>query len=142
MVEPNRVTVGAHDYSIGRMSVFDQAEIARRLSTVLVGLAMMKQANETEPLGPDAFATAMLTLSRPIPQPDWDWVLAKCLSVVSRREGDTGWQPVRNRNSGDLQYADIGMTEMLELVWRVTEAHELPDFFSRPLASSPGKTQG
>ncbi len=122
-------TVGGKVYLIGELGTFDAFEVCRAMSFTLTGIANIRQetAKAGKPVTPHQFVRAIAALS----SQDEGVVMAinKCLSVVKRRiEADTGWQPVLTVMN-TLQFADIKMRQMLELVWYVMEVNQLVDFF-------------
>lgn len=59
---------------------------------------------------------------------DFDFVIASCLGVVSRKDG-VGWQSVWNKQAKQAQYADISAPVQLKIVYHVL-SEELRGFFS------------
>jgi hypothetical protein len=124
----NEFKVGHHTYRAGRLDARKQFDVARRLSYVLVQLGAEKKAD----FKPSAenFARIILVTTGYIPQADMDAALNICLSVVKRHiPGDIGWAALTASN-GALMYEDIGMAEMLQIVWHVISMHRLVDFLA------------
>lgn len=119
-------SVGGHKYSCGRLNAFDQYDVARRFSPVLVWLGALKKEQEVR--DPKAFAQAICAMSASLPRADTDAVLNLCLSVVAREQA-TGFAPMR-AESGALMFQDIELAELLEIVWHVLEANRIVDFFA------------
>jgi hypothetical protein len=127
-----QVTIDGKAYDIGRIDTFKQLDIARRWSPVLVNLGLIAHSGKGPP-DPQAIYKAMMLFSRGIPQEDQDFVMASCLSVVTRQaDNGQGWQPVREPQSGRLMFDDMDVMTVLQLTWRVLEAHRLPEFFYSP----------
>ncbi len=124
----NEFTVGGHRYRADRLNARQQFDIARRLSYTLVQLGAEKKP-DFKPT-PENFSRIFLVTSGFVPQADMDMALNVCLGVVKRHiPGDIGWASLTAAN-GSLMYADIGMAEMLQIVWHVIAAHRLVDFLA------------
>nr|WP_318381254.1 hypothetical protein [uncultured Enterobacter sp.] len=119
-----------NDYRAGKLSVFEQLNVSRKLLPVLAGL--VKDLRE-HPAG-----TAMETLLPNIASAvsalhddDVNAILLPCLSVVSRKHMKS-WVPVCVE--GDMRFDDIDLLVMLQLVARVVAdslGNFLPDVPTR-----------
>ena len=151
------VEIGEHRYRIGKMTVFDQAHVARKIAPVVFSLgkgyaqAMAKfptarealrteepittnghdnnppdeyeqqldpqetaQQNEIffETLGPIAEVLAKME------ENDVDYVLKKCLGIVSRFNGHNFVPMMR---SGNLMFDDLDLSTLMQLTMEVVQ---------------------
>lgn len=126
--------VASHTYKAARLNARQQFDVARRLSYVLVQLGGEKKP-DFKPTA-ENFARIFLVTSGYVPQSDMDISLNMCLSAVSRNAGgDRGWVSISSSN-GALMFDDIGMPEMLEIVWHVIAEHRLVDFLAASARNS------
>jgi hypothetical protein len=147
-------TVGAHNYSVGKLSAFDQFHVARKLGTVLLWIGNatlgddeMPKPGEAEkpkpkPKTPEQearnFAQSICAMAAPLSRDDAEMAISLCLSVVSRNLGEgKGFAPVRQ--NGNMMYSDIELPQMLELVWHVLKENRLHDFFSASPSAAGAK---
>lgn len=124
-------------YLIGKLDAFSQLHVARKLGpAVPLVQGMVDLANASK----DKALLSVLMLGH-ISDVDADFVVRKCLSVVTRRE-DTGALAKIQTPNGDLMFQDISMGDILALTNAVIEEN-LGDFFRTALASlaeaPPGK---
>lgn len=120
--------IDSGQYAIARhMDTFTQLHVARKMA-VSVGL-LDKIFSEDNPPG----LFSLLTFAS-MKDEDVDFVMQKCLAVVSKRDMTGKFFPLLN-SSGVLQYADTPLSEVLELVMCVVE-RDLLDFFSTALVPS------
>lgn len=135
------IEVGGHTYQVGRLNVFDQLTVVKRLGPLISSL--MKTSATAR--GADAGEDVRSVLMRVVPDiaaglselKDEDAILVvkKCLAKVSRQEGP-GWKNViASGPSQSLMYEDIDLRQMLELTWAVIES-SLETFFSSPAPKS------
>lgn len=124
--------IGPHTYRAGKLDAITQFHVMRRLGTVASSfgsaLEAVNKAGGFQALmagkGPEP-----LTLVEPIlsaighmSDDDSNYVINKCLAVVSRRlEGDKGWARVLIGN-GQLMYQDLDMAALMQIVWKVLES--------------------
>lgn len=122
--------ISGQTYRAGRLDAFAQLHVARRLLPVVGGFGGVEQmktggaAGLMGQLGPglDAFAK--------LPNDDVDFVINTCLGVVQRQvAGDRGWQKI-TAGGGLAMFEDIDLIVMLQLVWKVLEAHLEGLFFT------------
>ena len=122
--------LNGHTYTIGSMDVFSQLQIARKFAaTSTVINTLMDEKNK------DKDTTLLVTiLLSYLSDEDSEFVVKKCLSVVSRRDGD---KYAKIMSTGGLMYSDIGLSEMLAITKAVIIG-VLGDFFGTALASLEG----
>lgn len=150
MKNPIEFEVNKIRYRARALPVFDQSHIARKLSSPLVLVSAMQNMPEPtdpqpegaapwQPPGDSDFARAMLASSADMPDDNVDWVIGACLSVIDKFEAGQ-WFAMRAAN-GALMYADDIADPMTlwTMVWKVVQAHKLPDVFrAPPRVSAPG----
>lgn len=112
---------GQH-YQVGKLSVFEQLKVARKLLPVLAG--MMSDFNGIKDAahsgnGYEALETALPKIADALAdmsEEDTNAIIHPCLKVVSRQHGKN-WVPVFDR--GELTFDDIDLFTVLQLVGRV-----------------------
>jgi hypothetical protein len=144
--------VGEHTYRATRMNAFEQFEVARLLRNVLTGLALIeeevekaaKKTKKPQPKpSPHNFVQLMCNMAGGLTETESNNSIALCLSKVQRsvqsREGGVGWSSIQvaDNNQRSMMFADIEMSQMLEIVWHVVKNNGLIDFF----AVSPSNSQ-
>lgn len=116
---------GGHEYKAGKLDAKRQFHIVRRLLPCLAGFAGDVE-NLTDADAVKGFADAVGTIA----DDQLDYVIDHCLAVVERQDGGV-WAAVTCPLPGggrSLQYQDIGMAEMLTIVYYVIK-HNLTGFF-------------
>lgn len=115
--DPQTVTIGPHTYRIGKLDAFSQLHVARKLAPLLTGLQKVSELTLDEALPPILNSLSQMSDS------DVEYVLTKCLSVVSRAlpGGVAGWQPIWNSHAKRPQYEDIELPEMVQLAGQVIQ---------------------
>lgn len=116
------ITIKDQQYRIGKLSVFEQLKVSRKLLPVLAGLVSdfrniqsRLSAKDTEGALESILpkiADAVSSLS----DADVDAILFPCLQVVARQHGKS-WVPVCQQ--GNMAFDDIDLFVMLQLVARV-----------------------
>jgi len=113
------IEINGQTYKHGKLDARKAFHVARRLTPILAGMAKAAQAMETA--SPEARTAVMLDCLAEdisdIPDEALDYVIDACLAVVSRRQDDGRYMSVMTR--GNLQFADIGMDEMIQLTVNV-----------------------
>lgn len=122
-------TVGAHTYAAHPLGVFDQFDIARRIAPVITMLVLQKDREKLKP----GFARAFVSLSSGLSREDGQALLTLCMAKVSRKTA-TGMSPIQAQ--GQMMFDDIGLDQMLELLWHVLVLSKIIDFFDVPASSS------
>jgi hypothetical protein len=135
------VTVSGHVYMVGKLTPKQQLHLARRLLPLFVGVAPAIEMstpqqgqhpatehqgqrsaadlvnnqdvdfkNLSKGLGP--FAESLAKMS----DVEVDAIVDPCLGVTKRKQGQH-WAPVMAQ--GQLMFHDLGISEMMQLVWAV-----------------------
>lgn len=124
-------SIKGYDYSVAKLSVFDQLKVTRKLLPVLAG--MMSDFGSIRSLLPadgkidtvkfeqlkPVFETLLPRIAEELSslsEEDTNAIIHPCLAVVSRKHMN-GWTPVFN--CGQLMFDDIDLLTMLQLVARV-----------------------
>ncbi|SFB04119.1 hypothetical protein SAMN05216502_105425 [Citrobacter amalonaticus] len=139
-------------YNAGKLSVFDQLKVSRKLLPVLTGVLAdfgsvraMLPAGGMENANLDALAPVLeKVLPRiaselsALSEEDTNAIIHPCLAVVARQNGKT-WAPVFN--SGQLMFDDLDLFSMLQIVARVV-ADSLGNFLpALPTSATPDPSQ-
>ena len=133
-------TIGEHTYRTGRLSTFDQLELATTLRQVFFNLALLEKEAKAQklPTSTHTFVQAMCGLFGTLSRDERDTALRLSLSVAARGRGknNTNWDPAY---LGDqFMFNDLDLPEMLEIVYRVFQHNGLISFFSvSPDVSAP-----
>lgn len=120
--------VGGHTYRVEPLSTFDSFDIARRVAPVITMLVMQKDRDKLQ----EGFARAFVSLSSGITREDGQAILTLCMARVSRQD-QVGFAPIMV--AGKMMYEDIGMEQMLQLLWHVLLLSKIIDFFDVPVSS-------
>lgn len=130
-------SVNGHTYRADKLPALRAFDLARKWAPVLINLAM---ASKADPVPSDEnIVKAMVAMAAGISQADSDAVIAACLAVVSRREGDH-WQRL-SPGGGQLQYQNMELPELMQVVLNVVRENGLISFFNVPAdAASAGAT--
>lgn len=130
--------ISGETYRAGRLSAFDQFEVAARMAPALLQLGRMRADGKTpdgRPLGPVEYARALCLMSGNLAREQMDAILAMALARVHKRQGPVDrytWAPVAAGN-GQPMFPEFGelMACMIAL-WHVLEVSRIPDFFFDP----------
>jgi hypothetical protein len=133
--EPNEVQVGEKTYRIGKLNVFTQFNVVRRLAPAFFAMGKVASTIETDgtkiddiaalaAMGPVAEAIAGLS------DADAEFVLNKCLLVCHLKLDNGTWAPVKAQGAVNLQQ-DIPLPEVMQLVFAVLREN-LGNFFPGP----------
>lgn len=112
------ITLKDVDYRIGKLSVFEQLKVARKLLPVLAGIVGDFRLLQEEK-GGNALETVLPKIARTLSglsEDDCNAILWPCLQVVSRHHMKS-WVPVMNKDA--LAFDDIDLLTLLQLVARV-----------------------
>ncbi len=127
------ITFKDADYRIGKLNVFDQLKVARKLLPVLAGIVGdFRKLQE----GGNALETVLPKIARTLSdlsEEDCNAILSPCLQVVSRSHMKS-WVPVMNQQV--LAFDDIDLMTLLQLVARVV-ADSLGNFLQELPGSQP-----
>lgn len=130
------ITLKAVNYRIGKLSVFEQLNVARKLLPVLAGVVSDFRSLQGQE-GGNALETVLPKIARTLAdlsEDDCNAILYPCLAVVTR-EHMKGWVTVFNQ--GSLSFDDIDLMTLLQLVARVV-ADSLGNFLQElPGGQSP-----
>jgi hypothetical protein len=143
--------VGGHDYRSDPLDALTQFHVSRRLSPVVLALAPLIGLGATVQELSSVITADIgqnLRILQPaieavakMPDEDVNYVISKTMARVYRaiKNPSTGavdsWIPVWSPTAGVLQYEDIGMVEMIQIVWNVLR-ESLSGFFSGNPSSS------
>ena len=111
----NEIEIDGQFYSIGKMDVFTQFHVVRRLGPLAPTILAYLEKPVAERQLLDLFYPLMGLIST-LSDADTNYILNECLSTVSRKQG-TGWAKIQS--SGGLMFDDITMPAMLKLTWEV-----------------------
>lgn len=120
-------TIEGNEYRVRKLTAVQQLHVSRKLAGVLtVAFPAFVALAEKDPddgvdiekifssFGPAAEAIAAM------PEAEVDFVCATCLAVVSRRQG-SAWCQVWNERAKALQFEDIDLGAMMQMVFRVIQ---------------------
>ena len=134
----SELQIGENVYVSGKLDAFTQLHIARKLGPALpIVEGLVQPENATK----DKSILTVLMLSH-INDADVEYIIRKCLSVVTRRQAGGTLAKV-SAADGTLMFDDITMSQMMEISMGVVEEN-LGDFFRTALAGlaqSAGKVQ-
>lgn len=116
-------------YTASALDTFAQLHIARKLSpSIPIVEGLIDPANSDK--NKDILTVLMLSH---IPDADSEYVVRKCMSVVTRRSGNEKATRIQAPD-GSMMFDDITLADMLELTVLVIEEN-LGDFFRTALDS-------
>ncbi|MFT1010941.1 phage tail assembly chaperone [Enterobacter hormaechei] len=136
------ITIKDHQYRIGKLSVFEQLKVSRKLLPVLAGLVsdfrtVQAKVNAKDTEGAlESILPKIADAVSGLSDADVDAILFPCLQVVARQHGK-GWVQVCQQ--GSMAFDDIDLFVMLQLVARVV-ADSLGNFLQE-LPTSGTATQ-
>lgn len=133
--------IKGQQYRANKLNVFDQLKVSRKLLPVLSGLlgeiSVIKQFTAGKITTDDALKTALPVLAQTLSdmsEDDSNAILHPCLSVVSRKQGNS-YTPIFN--NGQLMFDDIDLMSVLQIAARVV-GDSLGNFLGELRASEPG----
>ena len=119
--------LNGHVYNIGTMTVFDQLQVARRIMPMS---AILEAMTNDRNAGKDLTVLLMMVLGN-LSDENHVYVVTKCLSQVSKLEGD---KPAKiTTPTGELMYAHIDLQTTVDLVTAVI-LENLGGFFHTALS--------
>ncbi len=122
------IEINGQTYKHGKLDARKAFHVARRLTPILAGMAKAVQAMESA--APEARNAVMLDCIAEdismLSDETLDYVIDACMAVVSRKQADGRYMSVMTR--GNLQFADMGMDELLQLTIAVS-MESLDGFF-------------
>lgn len=124
------VTVNEQVYKVGKLNVFQQLHVAKRLTPLLAGaLPAWLAVAGGQQADVSAMASALLPLADAIARlsdEDLDYVVRECLLAVERKHA-AGWARVRLEN-GPIMFDDLDLLALLQLTKEVVQSN-LGNFF-------------
>lgn len=139
---PEQITVGTHEYSIGKMNAIKQFHLARRLAPAIAAITSIhiQPGGTGDTNGADFFGAIAGPLSSALAKMSDDeieQIIFPCLAVVQRKEG-VAWTAVKAKGQNVLMYEDINAGDLLQLVIAVAKEN-LGSFFSgaQPESNQP-----
>ena len=129
---------GIH-FRTGRMNTIDQFHVGRRVMPLFskLGPALARPTEGATPQQMESFvidaAGRFVDAIGTLEDAECNYVLDKCLSICSRKQGDT-WAPIWNSSVMRLMFEDIDMVVMLRLCFTVLQEN-LGAFFPDRLAT-------
>ena len=132
IAEHTTFQVGDYTYRAGRLSTFDQLELATTGRQIFFNLALLEQEARKSNMvsGTAEFVQAMCGLFGTLPKPERDILVQLALKVVSRGRGKNNayWDPAYLGEQ--FMFSDLDMPELLEIIYRVIQHNGLIRFFS------------
>jgi Phage tail assembly chaperone protein, TAC len=117
--------IGGNNYRAGKLDAFKQLHVSRKLAGVLPKVLPALIAATTEADGGDM--VSLLSACEPaaealaaMPEADVDFVFHTCLGVVQRQQG-SAWSAIWNPQGKVLQFSDIDLPQMTEIVFKVLQ---------------------
>lgn len=117
---------GGHAFRAAKLDAFKQFHVSRKISPLIpllvpVFVKVASEGNLTKNLAGYAelltpFAEALASMS----DENAEYLLATCLSVVQRKQGDT-WAPIWSATGKCCMFDDMDMSALLPLVVRVIQ---------------------
>lgn len=141
------IEINDNTYQINKLSLFDQIHIARKIAPVMSGLGQtitliqkqIEEMREEEAGGEDIFSRIIWDSSGPItealskmPEDDTNFVIKKCLAVVTRLDKSSGRYSKILASNGTPMFDDIDMMTTIRLVWEVVQDNLGNFSLSRP----------
>lgn len=141
------IPIGSHKYKIGRLSIFDQMVVSRRLMPALKGVVdrdIILQVIAAKGEGPGNTAETLKTMFAQgdmvglihkladaiysLTDEDAERIVRTSLKAVTRQNPGGVFTPVLTPQ-GHFMFDDLKLGDALQLSWKVIEQH-LGDFFS------------
>ena len=129
-----QLTIGDRTYQVGRLNVFKQLKIGRRLSPLQLQFINSAVPGESElNIDRNLFAAGVAATLMQLPDVDFELITNECLNVVQVQQ-EKGWADLKSL-SGVLMFDDIDPTTILKLTLAVIEEN-LGSFFPTAAPSS------
>ena len=130
-----QLTIGDRTYQVGRLNVFKQLKIGRRLAPLQLQFINSAVPGESElDIDRNLFAASVVATLMQLPDVDFELITNECLNVVQVQQ-EKGWADLKSL-SGVLMFDDINPTTILKLTLAVIEEN-LGSFFPTAAPSSP-----
>jgi hypothetical protein len=131
VVLDKEVPIGNQSYRIGRMSVFDQMNVASEFRDIISGLALLRGKRPKDLADADYNTAIQFILASPggVTTEVRERVMNTCLRQVQRRGQGGTWSPLMAADNVP-QFSDVGLPEMCRLLYESFEHNKLLDFFS------------
>jgi hypothetical protein len=110
-------------YQVRSLNVFDQLELARKLTPMLVLIGDQQDKDKIKTTFKQFFTASTANLNKDALQEIFNMTL-----VTVYRQTKGGWQPIYS--NANLLFNDIKLGDMLLIIYEVLEANELLDFFT------------
>lgn len=129
--------LAGHTYEIGKLPLFKQMHVARKLAPLLGTVATIKQMGGAGLGGAfEQFAGPIAQTLAKMSDEEVEQIIGDCLACVRRKIKEIGWMPMWNAQAKSLQYDDIDLPTMLQLVYAVLEG-SIGHFLPVSLGASP-----
>jgi hypothetical protein len=142
MITEVEFELDGHAYRAGRLSTFDQLRIAGMWRDALLGLAFAKKERPKEVTDAgfrEAINLIMVGGLGKLTRQSQDEITHLALSTVTRQQaGNVGWAPVV-APGGAMMFQDIGLPQLVVIMYRVFDHNGILDFFSGGLSISEGE---
>lgn len=129
------IQVGTRTYDIGKLDVFAQLNVARKLAPAMPLLEGMVNKDNA---GKDMAILELMALSQ-LQDDTNDYVMRSCLSVVKVKQ-ESGYAKLTD-TTGGLMFDDIKLEDLLRVVLAVIEEN-LGDFFRTALGKVTAGAKG
>lgn len=127
-------SINGHDYVAQKMDAIKQSHVARRLAPIMGCVQeAFAIAGRPETFTMIDSLPLMAKMISEMSDANWEYILFACLDLTQRRQATA---LTRIRVSGRLQFEDIQLPEMMQIVWSVLNDNLAP-FFSVLRSSSP-----
>jgi len=121
------IEVAGNSYRVGSMPALTQLHVGRRLLPALVAIGIRAEdLSKQDKVGMADFMEPAIKLMGSMSDEDVNYVLFRCLAVVTRREGERYAPTVKGER---LMYEDIDMPSMIRLTAAVLQEN-LGGFFA------------
>lgn len=132
-----QVIIKGQTYGVGTLDALRQFHITRRIAPIIMsgGVSLLTLRQEANIPMEDMFAglSPMASVLANMSDADTEYILATCLSVVTRKQGET-WAPVAH--GAQPMFADVDMMAMIRLAVAVI-MENLAGFIAELDAATP-----
>jgi hypothetical protein len=141
MQEPATVDIGGHKYRIGRLSTFDQLDVATDLGNVFFRMSILEQGAKKngQSYSEEQAAQSFCAMCVDLEKSKRDAIFRKCLLVVQRAHAKVWGNVIMN---GEVMFQDIDLRELLQIVLHVVKHNGILAFFvAAPVERNQGADQ-